>query len=390
MRRILILYALLAAMPLSAQNDVASVLGMIERNNTTLDALRKESEAQKLTNRTGLFLENPEVEFNYLWGSPSAIGNRKDFSVSQTFDFPSAYGHRNSISRKRNDQVELEYRANRMNILLEAELYCVDLFYYDAMKRNLEARVRNVEALAGVYRDRLESGDGNIMDSNKAQLNLVSMRNELARIDVEREAVLGELRRLNGGADIYPDGNGYSADLPPSFDEWIQDAQQKSPVLQYVGKEVEISRSQVKLNRSMSLPKFSAGYMSEKVVGEQYQGIKLSMSVPLWENRNTVRSARAEVMAAQGREEDARVQFYQKLENLYAKASGLRASLAEYDRSLKEFDSSALYEKALQVGEISLLEYFVEMELYYGMLNSSLSVERDYRRACAELSSVTL
>ncbi|MBK6964392.1 MAG: hypothetical protein IPH20_10765 [Bacteroidales bacterium] len=42
----------------------------IERNNTTLSALRKSVEAEKLGNRTGIYLQNPEAGFNYLWGVP--------------------------------------------------------------------------------------------------------------------------------------------------------------------------------------------------------------------------------------------------------------------------------------------------------------------------------
>ena len=46
--------ALLLAAPLHAQPSVDAVLDAVERNNTTLKALRQEAEAQKLGNRTGL------------------------------------------------------------------------------------------------------------------------------------------------------------------------------------------------------------------------------------------------------------------------------------------------------------------------------------------------
>ena len=86
---------------LFSQNNIDKILIEIEKNNTTLSALQKSTEAEKIGNRTGINIQNPEVEFNYLWGNPSVIGNRTDFSVKQTFDFPTAYKYKNQISSKK-------------------------------------------------------------------------------------------------------------------------------------------------------------------------------------------------------------------------------------------------------------------------------------------------
>ena len=87
------IFLLIFPFGLFAQNDIKTILIEIEQNNTTLSAYKNLNEAQKLENNTNIFLENPEVGFNYLWGDPSAIGNRQDFSVSQSFDFPTHVHH---------------------------------------------------------------------------------------------------------------------------------------------------------------------------------------------------------------------------------------------------------------------------------------------------------
>ena len=73
---------------LSSQNTIDNVLTEVEKNNTTLSSIRKNIDADKIGNKTGLLPKNPEAEFNYLWGNPSDIGNRTDFSIKQSFDFP--------------------------------------------------------------------------------------------------------------------------------------------------------------------------------------------------------------------------------------------------------------------------------------------------------------
>lgn len=53
-------------------------------------------------------------------------------------------------------------------------------------------------------------------------------------------------------------------------------------------------------------------------------------------------------------------------------------------------NSTDLLKKALDAGEISLLEYILEIGLYYDTVNQALEAERDYQKAYAELSAVQL
>ena len=89
---ILIMVLAVITIPLSAQNSIEGILSSIEQNNTTLKAMGDQAQADKLENRTGIFLANPEVEFNRLWGNPGTIGNRNDINVSQSFDIPTITG----------------------------------------------------------------------------------------------------------------------------------------------------------------------------------------------------------------------------------------------------------------------------------------------------------
>ena len=59
---------LLASISLNAQSSVETALKAIEENNNTLKALKETTKSQKLENKTGIYLSNPEVGFNYLWG----------------------------------------------------------------------------------------------------------------------------------------------------------------------------------------------------------------------------------------------------------------------------------------------------------------------------------
>jgi len=391
MRNILLIMAIIAGSSVFAQNTVDEALISVEQNNTTLKALKEDIEAQKLENKTGIYLANPEAEFNYLWGQPNNIGNRNDISVRQTFDFATVTGVKRKISDKRNDLLELQYKSERINILLQAKLYCMDLIYYNALNQELELRLEHARTLVDVYKSRLETGDANILELNKVQLNMAMVQGEISSITVERNTDLAELKRLNGGIALQINDFEYpEAILSGNFDEWFAEAEQKNPVLEYVRQEVEIAQNQVSLTKAMSLPSISAGYMREKVVGEAYQGISLGISIPLWENKNRVKQAKAAVKANEAKQADSKLQFYEYLKNLYERAKGLKITAEGYKQSLSSLNNTGLLKKALDAGEISLPEYVTEIGLYYNMVNHRLEAEREFQKAFAELRAMEL
>jgi outer membrane protein TolC len=386
MKTILLITILFTGHFLFAQGAVPAVLRSIESNNTTLKALREATNAQQLENRTNIFLPGPEIGFNYLWGSPQAIGNRTDISVTQTFDFATILGMRSKTAGQQNALLELEYRTRLMNILLEAKQYCIDMVYYNALKKALSLRLQHAETMARSYRERLDRGDVSILEYNKAQLNLATVQGDMARTAVEQKAALQALQRLNGGIAVTLDDDNYAgATLPHSFDAWFEAATPKNPVLEAVNEEVALRKRQVGLAQAANWPALSAGYMSEKVTGETFQGVTLGLSIPLWGNKNRTKQAKAAVRAAESKQADLRVQLYTHLQSLYDRAAGLQDIAAATRQSLMTLNNTALLQKALDAGEISLLNYLVEVELYYDTVTRALEAERDYEKAVAEL-----
>lgn len=372
---------------LFSQNNIDSVLSEIESNNTTLSALKQSADANKLGNKTGIYLQNPEVEFNYVWGNPSAIGNRIDINVTQSFDFPTAYGYKNQISNIKNEQVELEYQKQRKELLFRARLVCYDLIYTNALRAELSERILNAESIVNSYKAKLDVGETNILEYNKAQLNLLNLSKQMESYTIEREALLGELTRLNGGIYIdLTDSNFQIAEIPVDFEQWYLQAEQSNPLLNWLKKGIEHSQKQVSLNKSLSLPKLKAGYMSESVIGQEFQGVTVGLSIPLWENKNTVKYAKANTLAMENIANDNKIQLYNQLEVLHRKATELQKSVTDYKERLQIFNNSELLKKALNKGEISLINYMIELSIYYQSVKASLEMERDMNKALAGLN----
>lgn len=371
----------LIVLNVNAQSEYESVLQQVEANNTTLAALRQQTDAQKIANRTGLMPDNPEVDFSHLWGPE----NTMDFSVTQTFDFPTAYGHRRKISALQNENVEHLYKTQRIEVLLSAKQKCIELVYYNILAKEYAARLKNAEFIADAYKTKLEKGETNILEHNKAQLSLASMQVEVAQIEAERIDLLAQLKLLNGGKDIVFSAGNYPANaLPSNFEEWYAKAESENPELQAVRKQIEIDKQQIELNRAMGLPKFSAGYIGEITRDDFSHGVTVGLSIPLWENKNRVSEARAQARATEFALKDSQAQLYSRLQSQYLKASFLQQNALKLRKSLTENDNGPLLKKALEAGEISLLIYLQEIEFFYDAMDKVLETERDSESAAAE------
>jgi len=382
-------WAILFILPvsLSAQITVDSVLSAIEKNNTSLSAMRKSTEAEKFKNQTGIYLQNPEVEFDYLWNNNTEIGNRTDFSIKQSFDFPTAYNYRHKIADSRNLQSDLEYQQQRMGIMYSARMLCADIIYSNAVNEEYGKRLMHAQSLANAFQVMYEKGEVSILEHNKAQLNLLNLKKEAEARNIERTAYIQQLAALNGGIEINFIEKLYQAGLLPSdFNQWYSNAEKNNPALLWLKQEIEVNQQQEKLNRAMGLPKASAGYMSEKVVGEHFQGISVGVSIPLWENKNTVKYAQAQTLALQSIEVDRKLQFYNQLKIQYEKAASLQQIVNEYRQALQYSNNTELLKKALDQGELSLINYLMELSFTYLAMDNLLKSEYELNKALSLLA----
>lgn len=382
-----IIYILLSVLALSAhaQSSFDNVLKEIEMNNTTLKAYREKANADKIGNKTGINMANPEVEFGYLWGSPSGEGNRVDLNVTQSFDFPTAYRYKTQLSDVKNQQVDMIYDQQKVEILQQARLICVELVYQTKMNKILSDRLKQARELSDAYQKSFDQGNIDVLERNKTKLNLLNAEKALQINEVDLNLSKSELQRLNGGLDI-TEFNRYSDfTFPLNFIEWFAIVKANNPSLRVAEQEVALSRKQEQLTRALNLPKITAGYASERVSGTTFQGVSVGVSIPLWEGKNTVKHQKAQTVALQMQHEDSELQFRNTLKNQYDKAKKLSLLLKEYEDALSVTSSQDLLKMALDKGQLSLINYLLELSVYYETVDKYLETERDYQLAVAEL-----
>lgn len=382
------LFFFLLVTPSIAQtaDPITPILEQIEQNNRRLQASRELLKAEVLEAKAENNLGNPEVNYAHLFNSDRSSQQQSELTVVQAFDFPTAYVARSQAARLQADAGECAYMTERRDVLLEAKLLCLDL-----IKLNKEAALLNLlqahaDSLAHLCQSRLESGDATSLEVNRAKLDLMSIRTELADNASAHRAALQRLLAMNGNvyiedmvADTYP-----AISALPDYETLRDELLPLNRELQQADATIRISQKQVSVNKQGWLPQLQVGYRRNTAPTEQFNGFVVGGSIPLFENRGKVKAARARALSAELEKEDMTMAVEAALQALYNEAYSLKEAMKAYDLPLM-YESFDLLGKALQGGQISWHEYYVEMETVVRRGQSYLQLENRYQKVVAEM-----
>lgn len=387
MKKNCILIATLMALLSINGQSMDDVLKSIEMNNSQLAAFKKAANATKSANHSEVCLDDLELGYNRLWGKPTTIGNRHDVSVSQPIDLPTLFGTKSRVAKSKDALADNEYLAQRQNILLEAKMGYLDAVYYNALVNELQRRCDQAKAMLDMQKKQLEAGDINIIEYNNMRLTLSNATTSLTQAKAERDAVLAQLKQLNGGIDINVSDSVYAPiSLPENFDEWFNQVCSSAPAVAITRDGITFGQRQLSLARQGWLPKLSVGYMSEKTMGEQYQGVTIGVNLPLWGAGKKVKQAKAEAAAAEAMHKATIENLKSELASDYALTKGLVKAATDIRAALSESDNTANLQKACKAGEMSTLEYLISLTAYYDAVEKMLSSEREAQKAYARLT----
>ena len=372
---------------LDAQNSQTIIESVLE-NNTTLKAARMEIDAEKLNSKTGIYLPNPNVDFSYTKGAGSNTPGERTYGISQSFEFPTVYFHKKEIANKKGVNAECLYDIELRNILFEAQSICINLIYCNILSEELAIRLKHAEDIAAAYEIRFANEDCSILDYNKAKLNLISSKKELEKVLLEKETLSMELIRLNGGKPVELTSKNFDVVTLPlgvSFEELYTSSEVNNPILKLLSGEIEVSQTEEKLALSKSLPNFSVGYIRGGGVGGSSNGVSAGVTIPLWENKNTIKAAKARTNYLETSVTDKKTQLYNTIKSNYNQAVSLHQLAGEYSKSLDTINNKSLLKTALDLGELSLIEYLMEISYYYEAMEKMLETQREANLITAKL-----
>ena len=369
---------------LKAQS-IDDVLKTIEGNNKEIQAGSKYVESKTYEYKQANLPDGPELSYGYFPNNSTVSGTKEVFEVSQSFQMPCFYRNQSAYSKLLVNQEELNQLVLRQNILYEAKSLLINYVYQLKQISVIDKRLKFAEDIYNAYMVRLEVGDANVLETNKAKLHLLHIQKQEKDYRTEILAIKENLKNLNGGNDFNISVNDYPIENLTELDSLLFEKLTRDPVLLLNQKVFEASEKRIKVTKNLQLPEFSLGYGSETVADEKFKGFIVGISIPLWGSKNSIQQAKVEsdfynlnkVSITEKRITNTKIQF--------EKVNSLKANLGRYESVLNSINNEELLKKSLDLGEISIIEYFTEMIYFYQIYDDYLLVENEYYQAVSEL-----
>ena len=382
----LLLSASCGSLRAQSTESIDSVLAAVERNNLELRALQQNNEASRLEIQSQNNLQQDiSVSYSPFFTRGYDGVSSSELVVSMGFDFPSEYVSRGKSGKLQTQALDMQYALQRRDILLQAQLLCLDLVRINQEKELLDTRMANADELLALMEKRFAEGGANIIEVNKVKMERMNVRTLAAQNEAARQNALQSLRAMNGNIPVelltaqYP-----AAAEVVNYDEFYAEVMATDAGILSAEASVEAAAQEIKVNRQNWLPKLEVGYRRNTSMNEAANGFLVGASLPLFSSRNKTKIAEARHTAAQSELENARLQAETQLQSRYNELQQIHSAVRTYDVPLMHGTLEAL-KSAVLAGQMSVIDYYVEADNVYGNISTYLTLENQYRRLLAEL-----
>ena len=389
MKRYIILIASLATMSTMAQSPIESILQSVADNNNSIKATQQDVSAAQTELSAENCLENTSFEFEYLWAEKQVPGgNKYGFSIMQGFDFPTVYGQRRKLINAQNALGSSQINYVRQSVLLDARNLYIKIVYLNKQIELVAEREEIARSLVDMYKTRMESGDANQLEVNKVEINRLSQSSQLKMLINERNAAIADLVACNGGHALpvaakemeqYP-----IMAMPASLDEVTAQWQETDANINMMRKQQQVAESFSAVSKEGWIPKFELGYKQAYEVGDMFYGLAVGVSLPLFKTSNEVKTAQARALSLSLQSDVANAELTAEVSQLYNEAVTLSAALEDYTL-LAEQNNRELLFRALEAGQISLIEYMSDIAQLNEAEENQLMLEYQYYLALSNL-----
>ena len=380
----------LSTYSIALADTVGDVLKQVAANNLTLQALVHDNQADVLDIKASNSIGGPSVEYSPFFTKGYSGVAESELVVSQEIDFPTKYAARNKQAQMQQTVGDKLLAKQRRDILLQAQLLCIDLIRLNQTLSMLHERLANSETLLQMYQKRMEAGDANALELNKVKLDCMEVRTLVNEAQGERTSLLQQLRQLNGGKPIDVTDT-VLPDYPQitNFESYRALALASDADVAVAQTSLRAADMNLKLQKNEWLPNISFGYRRNTEQGEGINGFLVGVSFPLYSNSSNVKAARQRRESAELQVVQAQNEAEASLRTNYEQLQGLQQVIDHSDVKLLQ-ESLTLFAKALQHGEITALVYYVEINSIYEKLQRHIDLHCQSVKLLAELHKAEL
>lgn len=371
-----------------SQNAFLRVVDNIAINNKEVTA----TIAQDASINAALAINNrlpaPELSFGHLWGQ-RGIGNKWNVEVSQSFDWPGVYSARREANRYQSLASEASVAKSIYDVRCNTAQALLSVIYYTKLTDLYSSNLSRVDSLLDLYNRGYKMGEISILDVNKLKIDRIAANRALTSAMEGYTESISLLRELNNNEPV----DNIVSDLPDfpdinllGLNSYVSEVSRYNAELNYKQHQANMAKANVKVAQQSRYPGFSVGYSHEYEMGENFNGLSIGITLPFLTSGKSVTAARLEQLALEAEADALQTAITSKMAGLYNKAVLLYDEQTQYSKVLTDDDSVRLLNLALRQGQITLIDYMLQVNFFTDAKATHLQVQYNYLQAAIALN----
>ena len=384
---ITLLLALVVCTSVEAQqtNSYSEYMTEIKSNNPALKSLELTLKAQSRENRIGNTPSDISVSVEPTFGGDIST------SVGIDFLFPTMYYQMKKLAVEKTKKNEFDYY-----VATYAQLQNIDLAYLQAIYANkkvdvLNELVENNKTISTFFEVSLDNGSATILEVNKTKGELITSISVVYEAQAEKQNNNELIKALNGGIEYDVNSMSYPMFNIGAIDTYVERALEKSYEMLSIAADSIIAVRNVKVNKHSWAPNIGIAYKNNVTPNNSAlttNGVEAVVSIPIWQNMHKVRAAKLQYSATVENNRKTRLDIIAKLESL---KNSLYMTIKNYEMHNKYFESTStveLLKKSLQEKELSVIDYYTEINFITGIRLQQLDYEYQMMVLTAQMQNL--
>lgn len=369
-----------------------SYVDQILASNPDLLSARAAAASELYEARSENALDDPEIEFERQWARGDSE-NKFGISVSQSFDWPGVYAARSKALKSQSRAMDYLNLSKELDARLEAKTLLLDIIHNKKQIACLSEQFDAINRLVEKYTTGVERGELSRMDLMKLKIERIRISNSLDDARLQAAVLKESLSALAGGNScdgIIAAMNEYPQEVILPAEDYVRLLAEADPQGKYNALMAQSQRDMVKAETRKRLPSLSLGYLHTREDGDVFNGLSVGVSLPFFSTRNKVKAAKALETSMVYEQQSLTLQRKATMESNRIKTADLFRRMNEMQSVFKNSDATSMLVKALDGGQISVLEYLNEVQYYLQARSELLTLEYEYQVAAANLNKYNI
>ena len=372
---------LLGSLHVYSQSAFCEIIGSAIGNDREILSQQAASEAAISFND----IDGPSVEFEHLWPTSTRFSDVKwSLSVVQDFDWPGLYSARGKVSSLERENAALVLLAIKADKALAVKQVIIDIINSHRRHELYSAVARNIAKVDSLIRIAFDKGEATALDIWKMKLAVLENEYSIASAQSDIRALEGSLAAtgvqfINGEAEFWHD-----YPLQPLINPADEDPQSLAQAI--MDNSAALGAARLKATKLEAFPGFSAGYVHAFEEDTHFNGLRVGIRLPSFSQNKKNRAARLEAEAATFASSYEFDKQRAEMAATYEEALTLSRALESYRTLTGDESYLQLLDKSFKAGQITVIDYLNEINLFISARLGFLDLEYRYNLALARLN----